>query len=212
VNTRISDKPGFALLLALTLLIQGCGYQLQNSSNPLKEKYGVRKVFVNSLVNSSYKAGVENLVYNALILELRSQKKLILVNSIHDADAVINGDVASATSTGSGGVPLNTLKGAEFSRTTLPDKVGVASTYKAEISATFSLVKLVADPTTGKKSPSKTLWTGAFSRQKEFPASTQAGVLGTTSALINESSFERALDDLSTSMMAELHESMLSVF
>jgi hypothetical protein len=201
-----------AFLASVLFSLQSCGYQLQDSSNPLGEKYGVRKVFVNSLENSTYKAGVENLVYNALVRELRSQKKLTLVNSQDDADAVITGNIGSASYSSAGGVGVSNLNGKQYSTVPIPDKESVASLYHAELSASFVLTHLNKDPVTGKKSLGKMLWNGGFSRQKDFPSNTQLGVLGTTSALINESSFERALDDLGTSMMGELHESLLSVF
>ena len=40
----------------------------------------------------------------------------------------------------------------------------------------------------------------------------QLGVIGNTSALINDSEFERSLADLAASMMGDLHESMLAMF
>mgnify|MGYP001574673287 CR=1 FL=1 len=83
----------------------------------------------------------------------------------------------------------------------------VASEYQASLTAAFALVRRRATP--GKK---PMIWTAPFSRLKRFPANNRLDVLGTTSALINESEFDRALGDLAESMMGDVHESMLSMF
>jgi hypothetical protein len=56
------------------------------------------------------------------------------------------------------------------------------------------------------------LWSGGFSKSKPFPANNQLGVFGTTSALINESEFDRVLRDLAEGIAADMHESMLAGF
>ena len=56
------------------------------------------------------------------------------------------------------------------------------------------------------------IWSSTFSRSKPFPGANQLDVPGTTSSLINDSEFDRALSDLSRSMMDDVHESMLAMF
>jgi hypothetical protein len=49
-------------------------------------------------------------------------------------------------------------------------------------------------------------------RSETFPATIYLGQLGDTSALINESAFERALDDLSVSVVTDAEESVNTLF
>ena len=58
----------------------------------------------------------------------------------------------------------------------------------------------------------KVLWFDTFLRQKSFSASTYLGALGTTSALINESDYERTLGELSLGIVMDAEESMNSIF
>ncbi|MEK6579060.1 MAG: hypothetical protein AABZ55_07515, partial [Bdellovibrionota bacterium] len=83
----------------------------------------------------------------------------------------------------------------------------VAWEYQAALTCQFDLQRTVIAP--GKK---PVIWTGGFSRSKPYPGSNQLGPPGTTSALINESEFERALSDLAENMMEDVHESMLAMF
>ena len=58
----------------------------------------------------------------------------------------------------------------------------------------------------------KVLWSSSFARSRPFPANNQIGAFGTTSALINESEFDRSLKDMAESMMADVNEAMFAMF
>lgn len=191
----------------------GCGYTFQNSRNPLLERENIRTVYIKPLVNNSYKAGVENLVYNALKKTLLMGRKVQLVESELSADAVLSGTVVNA-----GYSPVATISSADptinpFGLKTAAALVDpnasldVPKVYNANLNCYFILER--------KKTLEKTkavLWNSSFSRDKTFPASFQLGDLGRTSTLINESEFERALSDIASSMMFDVNESMLSMF
>lgn len=85
--------------------------------------------------------------------------------------------------------------------------IRVATEYIAELSCTFTLTRRNVKPGTPA-----ILWTAGFNRAKPFPGSNQLSGLGTTSALINESEFDRSLQELAQSMMADVRESMVARF
>jgi hypothetical protein len=211
---RISKLfPDISLLLSLVLTLSACGYSFQNSRTDLMEKEGVRKVYVRPLINNTYKPGVENTVYNALVRTILAHRKVKLVTSAEDADAVLEGTVTTAYFAASGASTADKLfpfgrddikQQIKFERLS---RITVATVYTAALNCSFSLVRRENIP--GRK---KVLWSGGFGRSKPFPASNQLDVPGTTSALINESEFERALGEIATSMMEDLHESMLAMF
>jgi hypothetical protein len=195
----------YGFLAALLFLVSGCGYTLQNSHNPLADREGVRRVYVSPLVNNTYKGGVENLVFNALVRVLAAHHRITLVQNPEDADAILNGTVAEAFSAASAATSAANLNPVGLLNR---GDVIVASEYTAVLTCRFDLLRRGAIPP-GKKA---TLWTSTFSRSKPFPAANQVGSLGTTSALINDSEFDRALSDLASSMMGDVHESMLAMF
>ncbi len=202
---RLSFVP---LLLIQVMGFGGCGYGFQNSRNPLFLKEGIRKVYVSPVVNNSYKAGIENVIYNSLIRAMAASGRVVLVQNSEDADAVLQGTVvtavygrSAATSTVAGlnpaGIGLN-----------LPTRDYVISTeYTATLSCSFVLAR--KHPSPSKKTQ---IWASSFARSKPFPAANQLDVPGTTSPLINESEFDRTLSDISKSMMDDVHESMLAMF
>src|SRR6185312_2812483 len=85
--------------------------------------------------------------------------------------------------------------------------IQIATEYSATLSCDFMLVR--PHPAPKQKA---VVWTGSFSRSKLFEASNNLGAEGDTSALINESEFDRALSDMASSMMDDVHESMLAMF
>ena len=197
----------FFLLLGVNL--GGCGYGLQTSHNPLFLREGVRRVYVPPLVNNTYKAGVENVVYRNLIRTLVGSGKLVLVHSPEDSDAILQGTVQTALFGGSA-ASVATVAGLNplGLGATLPAKdFQISTEYMASLTCSFSLVR--RNPPRGKAAQ---LWGSSFSREKPFPAANQLGVLGATSSLINESEFDRTLNDLARSMMDDVQESMLSLF
>jgi hypothetical protein len=198
---------GFTLALGA---LSGCGYTLQNSKSPLTEKEGVRKIYVASLVNDTYKAGVEITVYNALLRTLSVHRRVELVNRPEDADAELRGKVTLAGYSAVAGTsaislnPGNVLGAADkFAN------VQIATQYSASLTCTFALVRRHPNLALKQK---EILWNAGFSRSELFNASNQLGAQGDTSALINESEFDRALNDLATAMMGDVHESMLAMF
>ncbi len=200
----------FTILFAISGLSWiGCGYGFQNSKNPLYTKEGIRKIFVEPVVNDTYKAGVENIVYNSLVRSLASHGRVILVHNKNDADALLKGVVRTANF-GASAVSLTPgLNPQGFAdREDLPTKrFAVSTEYMANLVCSFTLIRKNDVPQ--KRS---LIWNSDFARSKPFPAANQLDVPGTTSALINESEFDRALLDLSRSMMDDVHESMLAMF
>jgi len=57
-----------------------------------------------------------------------------------------------------------------------------------------------------------TLWTTSLSRSEPFQSANQLDVPGTTSPLINESMFERALSDLATYIANDAHALLMNIF
>lgn len=203
------SRCSFFVFFSGLFLTVGCGYSFQSSKNPLYLKEGVQKIYVEPLVNNTYKAGVENIVYNNLIRILSSHGRVTLVRNRSDSDAVLQGAVQSANYGGSAGAAVSGLNPAGLADSLrLPTKDYVVSTeYAANLICSFSLVRSTVMP--GK---AHMIWAAQFSRSKPFPGANQLDVPGTTSALINESEFERALSEMAYSMMDDVHESMLAMF
>jgi hypothetical protein len=154
---------------------------------------GIRKIYIRPLVNNSYKVGVENIVFNALLKTLVEHRRVTIVNKPEEADAVLEGTVQTAQYIG-------------FAPTVLQNRQ-VTSQYSASLNCNFKLTRQNPGP-----KQKVVLWTGGFSRAKNFASAVQADVRGQTTALINESEFDRTLNDLATGMVAEVHESMLAMF
>jgi hypothetical protein len=180
--------------VALLSLLCACGYTLQTSRSPLVEKEGIRRIYVSPLINNTYKVGVENVVYNAVLRKLAQHKMVSIVPSADEADAVLMGTVTTAIYRESG-------------RTSIPSRGAIASQYTATLAVAFDLRRHREQP--GRKSR---IWTGTVARSGNFASAVQQGVRGETTALINESEFERMLADLAWGMMSEVHESMLAMF
>lgn len=199
------------------LMTSGCGYNLQTSDSPLLHDEGISKIYIVPLVNNTFKVGIENVVYNALVRSIVSHRRVILVTQESNADAILRGYVTDASSS-----PVATQSVTGLAPTQISGQSGVisppapvayylnasvTSIYQASISCNFTLVRRVTPP--GKKA---LVWSGGFARAKQYPSSIQLGPPGTTSALINDSEFDRALSDVATSMMSDVHESMLAMF
>jgi hypothetical protein len=198
----------YLTFFVLTIGAGGCGYSFQSSKNLLYLKEGIQKVYIPPLINNTYKPGVEILVYNNLIRTLSAHGRVVIVRSQSEADALLQGIVVGASYTGSGARTsvsgLNPLPLGER----LPTKDFTINTeYTAFLTCNFLLRRV--RPVQGKPD---NIWSSTFTRSEPFPASNQLDIPGTTSALINESEFDRALSDLARSMMSDLHESMLAMF
>ena len=190
-------------------LFSSCGYHFQNTHNPLAEREGVRKVFISPIKNSTFQVGLEDVVYHHLIKTLAMHRRVVLVGSIHDADAVLQGVVGlassnpSKTTSVSGLIPGGLGSGLPLNMSTFQ----IANEYVARLSCSFELNRVNPAPRQRVD-----LWKGSFERSKPFAGSNQLDVPGTTSPLIHQSEFERALSDLAASMMEDLHENMLAGF
>ena len=199
------------MTLLVAIGVVGCGYTLQNSRSELLEKEGIRTVYVRPLINSTFKPGIENVVYNALIRTLISHQKVKLVQDPAVADALLEGTVGVAQFSISSPTSATELKpklGKVLPHSNVDlNNILVASVYSADLGCAFTLNRRVTPM--GKN---KVLWSSSFSRSKPFSAANQLDVPGTTSALINESEFERALGEMATNMMDDVHESMLAMF
>lgn len=194
--------------LLCSVLASGCGYTLQTSRSPLTEKEGIHKIYVSPLVNNTYTPGVENTVYNALVEVISVHRRVTLVNDKADADAILTGKIVTAEFVAGPSTTANTLQPTNaLPSADLRANILIATEYEAALSCSFVLTR--AHPEPGKRT---ILWTSSFSRGKPFAGNNQLGVQGDTSVLINQSEFERALGDLSVSMMGDLHESMLAMF
>ncbi len=190
------------LLPLWTVWLAGCGYSLQNSHNPLREQYGVSKIYIAPVRNETFKAGIENLVFNALVRTIGHHKRVRIVTTRADADAELVSSVNMASLSQHSSTTADKLSPLGSG----PEDVIVTTVYDANLGCTFRLFVLQGE-TKGRN-----IWYSGFDRQKRFPANSQLGAAGTTSALINDSEFERALGDLADAMMEDVHESMLAMF
>jgi hypothetical protein len=181
------------ILIPILLTTTGCGYTLQNSHSPLSEKEGIQKVYLRPLLNNTFKVGVENAVFNALLKTIVAHRRVSVVSRPEEADAILEGTVNVAQYSGMAATAI-------LGRT-------VTSQYNAILNCSFKLNRRNPGPR-----QKQLLWSGAFQRTKPFASAVQAGVRGETTAPLNESEFDRVLSDLATGMVGEVHESMLAMF
>jgi len=167
------------------------------------EPEGIPTVFIGPLFNNSYQPGVENVVYNAVVKYISMYKRVRLVSNRKDADAILTGTVTGASASPGSHITGNQVR--PFN--TLSTDMLVATNYNAALTCKFSL-----DRKRIKYGQSATYWVGELSRSMNYPANNQAGILGTTSTLINESEFERALGDLAELVAKDLHQAILDRF
>ncbi len=195
-----------ALLLAAPgLAAQSCAYRFQTSENPLAEKEGIRRIYVASVSNNTYKPGVENLIYNAVQRTLSAHRRVVLVSNPEEADALLQGTVEIADSFVSNVSRASAIDPNPL--TPVERDADIAAEYTATLRCGFLLVR--RDTSGGKKG---IVWTGGFNRTKPFQTAFLRGVAGTTTALINDSEFDRILSELAVRVAEDLHESMLAMF
>jgi Lipopolysaccharide-assembly len=202
-------------LLVSSLLFQSCGgYYIRRSEGNALEKAGVRQIYISPIENDTYRYGVENVVYNALVRSMASFGGVRVVQDAEIADSVLTGKVTQAdavvASTTSAGQlnPINILSASsnhlqffEFG------SIYVASSYNAVLTCSFKLVRRNPGP---KDKP--VVWSGTFSRSSPYPATNQLGALGTTSALINDSEFDRTVLNVAHDMTIDVREAMVDRF
>lgn len=211
-------RAALSLLSISCLFLAGCGYTLQTSKGVALKAEGVERIYIAPIKNKSFKPGVENLAYNKLVQVVAAGRRVRLVDHPNQADAILLGTVQQATYTPSNTTSADSIYPLAPARATI--NIPVATEYVAEVTCNFELrranqvpikdgVVLTAEDL---KNPTPALWSSSFSRSKRFPGNNQKGEYGTTSPLINESEFDRALESIFKSMMQEVHESMLAMF
>lgn len=183
-------------------LLSSCAYRVQTSKGQYFEERGIKYLYVNPLENDTYKMGIETKVYSALVEGIAARGRVKVVRNIDHADAILTGRVTAADLSTGAAIGTHRLQPLD----TGTGNVSVAAVYEVHLQCSFNLAVLDEE---GKES---SLWGEDFERTKSFASSTQMGSLGTTSALINESKFDRALQELAELMMADVHESMLAAF
>ncbi len=181
----------------LALLLSGCGYHLRGTDRLLFEQHEIKRLHVAPVANESYKAGVDITLYNAIRKRIASGNYVKLTEKSEDADAVLYATVLGASYS-----PLSLTTSDQLAPLrTGPSFVQVATSYLVTLNCNFRLEK-------GKE----IIWGNGVLRTKSFVAQTYLGILGTTSALINESEFERTLISLADSVSVDADELMNSVF
>jgi hypothetical protein len=200
---------GFSLLFGTS----ACGYTLQGTHSHELEKEGVHSIYLAPARNDTYKVGLENVVYNAMLKSLAAYRGVHLVSDPDRADAILSMTVVqaeaqvAATNVAQSLNPL-TIGAAIPSKLPQLNNVAVANLYNAHLNVSFKLQRR----NDYRVSAKKLLWAGSITRDQLFEASNQLGSLGTTSMLINESEFDRAIQNVSKDMMADAREAMLSRF
>ncbi len=188
-------------LLLVLLGGAACGYALRSSKTPSRlQAKGIHRIYVHPIENATLRAGVENTVFNALVRAISTAPGIRTVPSIELADAELFGSVGSVERSVTSQIKATDLN---------PKGLGspnilVATEYQATLSCEF---RLKSRPRTG--AASEQIWSGAFSRARPFPGNNQLWTLGSTSALINESEFDRTIGDVAEQMSVDVLQSLL---
>lgn len=195
----MSLKRLFIILILAPLW--GCGYSMQTSkeNNVLRDRYGIQKLFLDSIQNKSYQPGLENVLFNEVKLAFAQGRRVRWVSHLEDADAEFGGEILDAKYLPSAQTSSNSL----FPSAKLTYEMPVATEYLATLTCHFFLLP---------KGKTIALWQGTFTQSKRFPGSAQKGIYGNTAPLIQESEFGRAVQELSRQMLAQVHEAMLAMF
>lgn len=190
------------LVLTLLIFCMGCGYSVHQSKKSHLLAMGLNTIYIEPFKNQTYYANVDTVVYNSIIKSLASQGVRLTKNK-KNAQAVLIGTITradykpAATTTSSGLLPTGQGR----------SDILVASTYDAILSCYFALNRTQPKP----KQPIG-VWNSNYSRGRSFSAGTRLGVLGTTSALINDSEFEKAVGIMAESMAKDVHLALTSLF
>ncbi len=207
----VSERRAARILSFLMIGFYGagvsCSYQFQNSHNFLAAEEGIQKIYVQPFINQTYSAGIENKLYNDLIRSFVAHRKVTLVNEAHLSDGILSGMIMVASYTADAYTQVSKLNPTYVAEALPAKNFLVSTTYLATLECRFTLKR------THEMAQKKTIiWNQDFRQSRLFPASNQVDVPGTTSPFMNESEFERALFELSKSMMNDVHESMLALF
>lgn len=204
-----------SLFLVTLMSLSGCGgYAIRKSAGNALERDGITKIYISPIQNDTYRYGIENVVYNALVRNMAAFGGLKVVQDPEIAEAVLTGKITQADAVVASTTPAGQLNPINLlSPTSNPlqsfefGSIYVAASYNAVLSCSFSLVR--RNPGPKEKAVE---WSGTFSRSKPYPATNQLGALGTTSALINDSEFDRTVLDVAHDMTVDVREAMVDRF
>ena len=188
-----------------SLVLTACGYNLRGNTRPFFEKNNIHNIYVEPVKNDSYKAGIEITVYNALRKRIAQGGYVRLVDKESLADAKITSSVMDASYT-----PAAITTGDQISSgdPTIPlhpelSNIQIAKSYNVNLKVRFTLYL---------EHPAKVLWGDVIYRSKSFASTVYLGQAGSTSALINESDYERSLSELSVNVVTDADESINTIF
>ena len=190
-----------AFLVMLLASVSGCGYSWLGSNNPWNAK-GVQSVYIQTLRNDTLKAGVEVPFTSALVKEFAKGGRFKIVSNELDADAVVSGSVATASSAVGGSTTVPAITKDKVALATLEDYV-IATDYTASASIIVNLTRKV---------DGKVLWSQTLNRSKSYPGNNRYGLQGTTSVLINSSQEQFALIEIARFLASDAYENMLEAF
>jgi len=192
------------VFVSLSLWV-GCGYQLRGTTRPFFEKNNIRTLYVEPVKNNSYKAGVEIMVYNALRKRIAEGGYVRVVDQESLADATFSSTVTEASYSPYAITTGDTISTGDPNGPTQPllSNVQIASSYNVILKVRYKLAL---------HHPEKVVYGEEIQRSKTFPATVYLGPLGSTSALITESDYEAALNDLSVSSVTDAEESVNTLF
>lgn len=179
----------------LAVILAGCGYGFRSRANTW-ENEGIRRIYIEPLVNNTLRPGVEVVFTSALLKEFAQGGRIALVNDKKGADAVLTGTLVNVESR-------------IFSQTTAdqvskdpPPGQGLDSTFVIATEYTASaLINMQLQRVDGTP-----LWSQGFSRSRIYPAANQGGDIGNTGVLINESRMSMALGEIATFLAVEVHD------
>lgn len=186
-------------LSTLIVICGGCGYQFQGTKNPL-EKFGIRKIYVETFTNKSVRPGLEHHFTNAMVREIRKGRVFELVEDREEADAILSGVISSVDDKPSASY-------AEIDSTTAA--INVATSFTANVSCTVSLQDttkrvIFLDTFSGTRVHQASM---IFEGKSQIDQNANA-----TTPLINESEQRLAIRYLSEQLMFDAYQKLTDIF
>lgn len=179
------------ILIASFLVLPGCGYHFQKTSNPF-EALGIKKIYVEQFRNTTFRPGIEHYFTAAMVRELEKSKAFTLVDSAAKADAILTGEVTNADSTPSSS-STKTVRGAGQE---------VAAQYNAAVTCSVVLTQVNG----------RAIYSHSEGQSKQYPGTSSTNSEGATAALLNESEQRLAYQGLATLMMSNTYQNMVDFF
>lgn len=196
----------FALcgILLLVSALAGCAYQFQGSRNPLKD-LGIKKIYVSSFRNQTYRPGIEQFFTTAMVREIGRGKAFELVNSEEAADAVLSGVVSAADDSIAGSQGYNVVYDLKGSKETRPFQM--ANKYSASVTCAVALTDKQ-----GRQIFSRGISDSKVHPGTAVPGTADFGDASATEGLVNDSEQRIAIQFLASQMMASLYQRMVDTF